>query len=98
MPLGPKSGLAIMSAGRASGFRLVKEQIVLNRRKSRHGTRENMAKLCCTRNKNLTIKIPAITIPRPAEYMYISASSWKDDGQLVPCSFSWSLDFSVFGM
>lgn len=45
MLLSSKSGLAMMSAGRASGFELVEEQIVFNRRKSRHGTGENMAKL-----------------------------------------------------
>lgn len=45
MLLSSKSGLAMMSAGRAAGFELVKEQIVFNRRKSRNGTRENMAKL-----------------------------------------------------
>lgn len=40
-----KSGLAMMSTGGASGFELVKEQIVFNKRKRRYGTGENMAKL-----------------------------------------------------
>lgn len=66
----------MMSAGRASGFELVKEQIVFNRSKSRNGTRENMAKLY--KKYKFDDRIPAMKIPGPAQYIY---------RQLVPCSF-----------
>lgn len=79
-----KSDLAMMSAGRASGFELVEEQIVFNRRKSRHGTGESMANLY--KKYKFDDKDTGNNNSRACT-VYISASSWKDGGQLVPCSF-----------
>lgn len=45
MLLTSKSGLAMISTGGTSGFELVKEHIVFNKRKRRYRTGENMAKL-----------------------------------------------------
>lgn len=73
--LSSKSGLAMMSAARASGFELVTEQVTLNRRKSRHGTGENMAKLY--KKYKFDDRIPAITIPGPAQYIYRPISTMQ---------------------